>query len=377
MATKIMYLIDCYGGPHAGTEGQLLQLVQHLDRTRYEPSMTLLRRSEYLERNGFACPVFVLDVPKLASVRAVVRMVRFAFMLRRRNYRLVHCFFNDSSLIAPPFLRLFGIRVLVSRRDMGFWYTRGTIAALRLARAFVDRYVANSHAVKRLVQDSERVAGDKITVIYNGYSSNAGDSLAPATGLPRELLDPVLVIGIVANLRPIKRIETLVEAFATVSTKFPDARLVIIGDTSSSEAIPTLDKLVTLAARLGVRERVIFTGRVENARAYIERLSIAVLCSESEGLSNSIIEYMQAARPIVCTDTGGNPELIQDGHSGFLVPVGDAAALVDRLSRLLSDRDLAHRLGRNAQAAVRSYTHTRMVSEQMACYDLVLQQTRI
>jgi len=132
MTIKIMYLVDQYQGPQAGTEGQLLQLLLHLDRSRYEPSLTLLRDTEYSRRNAFPCPVRVLGITKLASLRAIIGMFRYAFMLRRENYRLVHCFFNDSALIAPFFLWLFGIRVLVSRRDMGFWYTPGNLVVLRV-----------------------------------------------------------------------------------------------------------------------------------------------------------------------------------------------------------------------------------------------------
>src|SRR4026209_1618283 len=154
---KIMYLIDHYQGPPAGTEGQLLQLIRHLDRSRYEPSLTLLRDSEYVQRNLFPCPVRVLGITRLVSVRAVVGRLRYGFALRRENYRLVHCYFNDSALIAPFFLRLFGIRVLVSRRDMGFWYTPQNLFVLRLVVRFVDRYVANSHMVKQQVQAQERV----------------------------------------------------------------------------------------------------------------------------------------------------------------------------------------------------------------------------
>jgi glycosyltransferase involved in cell wall biosynthesis len=184
------------------------------------------------------------------------------------------------------------------------------------------------------------------------------------------------VVGIVANLKPIKRIDTLMEAFALVGAQYPESRLVIVGDTVSQEGSGTLDRLEAMAFRLGVRERVIFTGLVDDPMPYINRFTVAVLCSESEGLSNSIIEYMQAGRPIICTNTGGNPELVKDGHNGFLIPVGDVNALADRLERLLSDSVLARRMGKTGYEAVRSYTHTRMVTEQMTCYDAVLSAGR-
>lgn len=374
-----MYLVDHYLGPQAGTEKQLFQLVQYLDRSRYEPSMTVFRDSEYIERNLFPCPVRVLGITKLASIRTVLRIVRYVLTLRREGYRLVHCFFNDSSLIAPFFLWLFGIRALVSRRDMGFWYTPRNVAVLRLVAPFVDRYVANSQAVKRIVQQQEWAPSGKVSVIYNGYVLHAQNSSEIDDAMKLfEIAGEDPVVGIVANLKPIKRIDTLIEAFALVNRQYPDARLAIVGsDNLSPNGTSMLADLKGLAYRLGIHERVIFTGRLDNPIFYINRFAVAVLCSESEGFSNSIIEYMQAGRPIICTDTGGNPELVQDGCNGFLIPVGDSGALADRLVRLLSDSALACRLGEAARKTVQSlYTHTHMVSEQMACYDDVLSDGR-
>lgn len=371
-----MYLVDYYASPQAGTEGQLLQLIQHLDRSRYEPAITVLRNSEYIKRNPFPCPVRVLGITRLASMAAIFKVLRYALSLRRENYCLVHCFLNDSSLIGPPLLRLFGIRMVVSRRDLGFWYTPWNLAVLRIAALFVDRYVANSQAVKGVVQQREWVPGEKISVIYNGCAARLeqGEQVADLTkryGIP----DSAPLIGIVANLRPIKRIDTLLAAFALIGNRFPKARLMIIGDDGPSQQGRSMrGELESLAGQLGVSRRVIFTGRLDDPAPLINQFTVAVLCSESEGFSNSIIEYMQAGRPIVCTDIGGNPELIQDGYNGFLVPVRDANALADRLLRLLSDRNLACRLGETARDAVLNhYTPTRMVTEQMACYDKILQ----
>ncbi len=376
MTIKMMCLVDHYPGPQAGTEGQLLQLVQYLDRSRYDPCVTVFRGSEYIEHNLFPCPVRVLDITKLASFRTIFKMVCYALALRREGYRLVHCFFNDSSMIAPFFLKLFGIRVLVSRRDMGFWYTPKNLVVLRLVAPFVDCYVANSHAVKQLVQQREWISGRKISVIYNGYDFSTENANPTVTTKIPGVPDGVPVVGIVANLRPIKRIDTLVEAFALVGKQCSDAYLVIVGDKESKQAVKTLNELEALACRLGIRERVIFVGRVEDPMPYINRFNVAVLCSESEGFSNSIIEYMRAVRPVICTDTGGNPEVVKDGHNGFLVPVGDIGALADRLLRLFADSILARRLGKAGYETICAYTHTRMVTEQMACYDQILSGSR-
>lgn len=370
MAVKIMYLMDYYAGSHGGTERQLLQLIEFLDHARYEPAITLLRGTEYVEHNRFPCPLEVLGIHTLFSPRSIFKLLVFALRIRQKNFRLVHCFFNDSSLISPLF-KLFGIRIIVSRRDMGFWYTPRNLMILRLAVPFIDHYVANSWAVKRVVEQQESVPASKISVIYNGYVCNTkADGESRDMNELSEIPNHAPIIGIVANLSPIKRLDTLIEAFGQISSQYPEARLVIIGNSYDPKM---RDPLVELARRLGVNERVIFTGSVKEPSPYIKRFDIAVLCSASEGFSNSLIEYMQTGRPVVCTATGGNPELVRDGYNGFLFPVGDARILADRLARLLSDKALAQRLGEAGRETVCSnFTQIRMVTEQMACYDDIL-----
>jgi glycosyltransferase involved in cell wall biosynthesis len=355
----------------------MLQLIEGLDRSRYEPSVVLLRSTGKGACGVFPCPVEILGVERLASLGAVRSLVRCAGRLGANGVRLVHCFFNDASVVAPIF-RLFGMRILVSRRDMGFWYTPLVLAALRLGSPFVDRYVANSEAVRELVSRRERVARDRISVIYNGYRGRCVSAL-PGEVPPQlaDIPDGAPIVGLVANLRPIKRIDTLIEAFARIRTDCPDAWLVIVGsDGPDPTGGSLMESLSALASRLGIGHRVMFTGQVNNAAPCIDRFSVAVLCSDSEGFSNAIIEYMQAGRPTVCTCVGGNPELIQDGYNGFLVPVGDAEALAGRVIELLSDEGLARRLGTAALESVRTtYSDVRMIGEQMACYDRILNRS--
>ena len=379
MATKVMYLLDRYEGPQAGTEGQLLQLLEHLDRTRFEPAMAVLRTSEYIEHHTLPCAVQTLGITRLLSSRSIIKLTRFAAGLRREGFRLVHCFFNDVSIIAPPLLRMFGLRVIVSRRDMGFWYRPWNLALLRIVAPFVDRYVTNSQAVKRIVEDREWIPSWKATVIYNGYlptpTTNTDANKAPCIA-PLPGHGPI--VGMVANLRPIKRIDQLIKAFALVRRQHRDARLVVVGGDSLNENGVSMKKeLDALADSLGIRDWIDFPGSSKDPAAFIRQFSVAVLCSESEGFSNSLIEYMQLGRPVVCTNTGGNPELIEDGVNGFLVPVGDVATLADRIGRLLGDPITADRFGEAARETVRSsYSHVRMVTEQMACYDAVVSGRR-
>jgi glycosyltransferase involved in cell wall biosynthesis len=373
---KIMYLADAYETRNAGTEGQLYHLLAGLNETRFHAQLTLLRPSTYVRDYGMPCAVRVLGISKVARLSSMATLFRYAWQLKQEGFDLVHIFLNDSSIAAPPFLKAAGRCVLVSRRDMGFWYVSGILTALRLADRFVDHFVVNSEAVKRVVHEKERVPLERISVIYNGYRPREGNDAAPTVqqfGIP--VNSPV--VGVVANLRPIKRIDDLILAFANVAQRHPSARLVIVGaDTVNEEGRSTRKALEDLASDLGIRETVCFTGSVEDPSALVDGFDVAVLCSESEGFSNAIVEYMQAGKPTICTRTGGNPELVVDGETGFLVEPGDADGLAERIAFLLENPDLAVRLGERAKREAGSrYSLDRMLEQQTALYERLAAQT--
>jgi len=346
MKTKIMYLIDVYRDPYAGTERQLYNLISGLDRSRFEPALTLFRRSEHIDKHGFPCQVDVLNISKLFSLRTLFCMIGFARMLKKNDYRLVHIFFNDASLIAPLILKAAGIKVIISRRDMGFWYTPANLAILRFNRFFIDSVVVNSNAVKQITRDKEWILADRIQIIYNGYAADATKSfkMAEQSKLPFRNAQ-TRIIGIVANIRPVKRIDDLVHAFRLLRKKRQDIELVIVG---SGDHRP----LEKLAQEFNLADHVHFLGARTDVMSLLKQFDVAVLCSDSEGLSNAIIEYIQAGVPVVCTDTGGNNELVINGETGYLVPVGDIGLLAEKLNRILDDPGRAAAMAQLASARV-------------------------
>ena len=139
-----------------------------------------------------------------------------------------------------------------------------------------------------------------------------------------------VVIGCVANLRPIKNIDGLMRAAVRVLERFPNARFEVAGD---GEQRAELEKLHT---ELKLGERFILRGSVADVPGFLCGVDVAVLPSHSEGMSNALLEYMAAGKPVVATNVGANPKLL-GGGCGVLVPNGDEAALVGALCELLSD----------------------------------------
>jgi len=146
----------------------------------------------------------------------------------------------------------------------------------------------------------------------------------------------------------------LLESFGRVLERHPEARLVLAGYGDLRE------ELEHRAAELGLQERVLFPGRLDRARAadYIGAADVYAVPSvldqagNVDGLPNTLLEGMSAARPIVASRVAGIPDVIADGLHGFLVPPGDHAALAGAITRLLDDRGLAQRLGEQARRRV-------------------------
>src|SRR5690606_15567350 len=184
-------------------------------------------------------------------------------------------------------------------------------------------------AVKCVTAEREPIPQSKIHVVYNGYKECS--STVPVPRDFERFVSPIessVVIGLVANIRAIKRIEDAIIAVKKLGLRGISVILVVIGDGD-------VTSLERLSVDQEVSDRVFFMGAREDVRSCLRVFDIGVLCSESEGFSNTIVEYMQAGLAIVCSSVGGNPEALSHGETGFLYPVGNTDVLVDYLERLI------------------------------------------
>jgi L-malate glycosyltransferase len=151
----------------------------------------------------------------------------------------------------------------------------------------------------------------------------------------------------IARLHPIKDHATLIQAFARIAARFPDVDLLLAGEG------PLKHDLEGLAATLKVPDRVRFLGVRRDVPALLKASTIFALTSVSEAASLTVLEAMAAARPMVLTDVGGNPELVRNNVDGLLAARGDVDGIAASLATLLADPALAARLAKSAAERVR------------------------
>ena len=338
MATiGILYCIDRI--VRGGTESQLVGLINHLDRGRFSPYLCTLRPSEAFIAEA-DCPRIELDVPRLFSPRGVRRAARLARILKRERIAVVQTFFQDATLFGLAAARLARVPVrLVTFRDLGFWRVPLQEFLMRRSYPLATGFLANSEAVKQQVCARDHLDPARVKVIHNGIDRDRFP-FAEHSGSP-------LAIGFVANLdRPVKRADLFLRAAARVAREHPDITWHLVGD---GELRPRYE---ALAAELGIRERTHFAGRIAEVPAYLQKLAIGVICSDSEGFSNAVLEYMLSGCAVVATAAGGNLEVVEDGSTGLLVPQGDEQALAGALRRLIEDPGLRGALCRRARTMV-------------------------
>jgi glycosyltransferase involved in cell wall biosynthesis len=189
--------------------------------------------------------------------------------------------------------------------------------------------------------------------------SRFDDAAAPAQ-LRRELgiADDAPLVGVISRLTRLKGLEHFLEAAAMVRSRVPNARFLIVGETSPMDR-DYLGELQQYAERCGVAREVIFTGLRRDVPAVLSSLDVSVMPSLNEALSNVVLESMAAGAPTVATRVGGTPEAIVDGVTGVLVPPANSPALADAIVHLLHDRQLAAHLGHAARARIADHFSVR------------------
>jgi glycosyltransferase involved in cell wall biosynthesis len=375
---RIAYFIDTIATDAAGTQKQLLETIKRLDRSEFDPELICLWESPWMTANSLPCRCTVLGYRGFlkANLPSVVR--RLAALIDEHGIQLIQTFFEDSIFLAAlgaAFAHSSPV-LLSSRRDIGLgkgnrpWYHCLFGAALPVVNRRFHGIVANSEQVRQYVARREKTPLDKIKVIYNGVTiPGAARASVPAVFQER----PAQVwVGLVASLTPVKRHDLLIRAVASIakSKRAPGVRVLFLGEG------PERGRLAELATACGVGNLVHFAGVVSDVGPYLRQLHIGVLCSDHEGLSNAILEYMAFGLPVVATNVGGNTELVSE-ENGIRVPRNDPDSLARALDALIADPALRERMGAASLLKVRrDFSWERSMSELQGYYRVLTGQDR-
>ena len=362
---RVCFAIDNLS--RAGTESQLLALIRHLDRSQFHPSLVLLdgEGDESRSLEPADCQITRLGVQKLLHPKAVRAAWRLRKIWRVTRPDILQAYFLDASYFTVPIARSCGIGAIVRvRNNLGYWLTRKHRILNRIIRPMVSVSLTNSESGKQALVEADRLPERRIRVIENGVD------LERFAGLPEPFQQSDVVVGCVANLRAVKNIDGLMRAAKVVCAHHPHVRFRVAGDGEQRA------ELLKLQASLRLGDRFELMGAMSDVPHFLSGVDIAVLPSHSEGMSNSLLEYMAAGRAIVATDVGANAVVL--GGTGTVIPARSDAALSTAICDVLANPESARVLAKRARQRVESeYSRTAMVRRFEAFYREISRSSRV
>jgi len=332
---------------HGGTQHQFAELVSRLDQSKYNVLVACFSRTGEFFKLIEAASLQVVEFARGRWYAPSTIQCGLAWMnlIRRQNIELVHTFDYYTNVFAGPLTRMAGVPFLVtSRRDTGSMFSLRQRWALRRVFSQSNCVVVNSEAARESLL-SEGVPSNMIRLVRNGvnieeFHSN-GNQRAARIRWGWHPAKPM--IGIIANLRPEKGHDVLLQAVPEVVQQFPDAHFLLAGPG------PRESELRKYVAANGLTGHVSFLGDCSNIPDLLAALDIVVLPSTSESMPNVILEAMSAGRPVIASAIGGCKELIDHSQNGLLFTSGDSHALAEQIVLLLARPELRASLGEAAR----------------------------
>ena len=264
--------------------------------------------------------------------------------LRRERIDVLHTHAFGPNAWGSLIGRWAGVPVVIAHEHN--WAFEGRALRPVIDRELIARragaMIVVSEDARRRMIEVERIPPDRLVLLPNGVQAlPPGDGRALRRDLGITRGDPV--VGTVCIIRSEKALDVLVGAAALLREDFPRLQLLIAGDG------PDRARVEALTERAGLSDSIHMTGARTDVPDVLAAIDIAVICSDYEGSPRSVLEFMDAGKPIVATDVGGIPEVIEDEVHGVLVPPRDEAALAAALARLFEDMDRGREMGARAR----------------------------
>ncbi len=345
--------------PVGGVEQQLFTVVKHYDRERFTPIVCSLSDKGPIGAEMESAGIEVISLGSLRHTFNWATVTTLTRIMRERRVTVVRTHQYHANLYGR--LAAIGARVPCIVASVHNTYTRDRKLHRRMINhilsRFADRVVAVSESVRQDIIKYDHLPKDKVIVIRNGIDLESFQNRErSAVRSEFRIMDGVPVVGTVGRLTAQKGQRYLIEAFSQLAPDFPTAVLMVVGEG------PLKGDLQAYAGRLGISDRVIFTGLRRDIPQSLAGMDIFVLPSLWEGMPNALIEAMAAGKAVVTTDFASAREIINSDRLGILVPPQDSSAIARSIASLLRDTTRSRRLGEAARETVRSrFSITRTV----------------
>ena len=320
----------------------ILNLLKHLDKTRYESAVLLPRGAELVPRlkeagiQAIEAPIAEksLDIKGLATLRRCIS-----------TYApdIVHTHGSLSGRIAARLSKkpVILTRHWVSLPDGAKKWGLGSKVVVRINEGLADIFIATARQAAENLEQSGIPAG-KIRIVLNGAGALEKYPAEKIQAEREKLGARGFTMGMLARLEEVKGHIYMLKAAEILKAEGREFKVLFAG-TGTEEA-----KLKEKTLTMGLADRVKFLGFCENPEQFLNCIDLQINASHTETTCLAILEGMSIGLPTVASNGGGNPDVIQDGESGLIFPVSDAPALANCIRRLMEDEALRETMGKRA-----------------------------
>jgi glycosyltransferase involved in cell wall biosynthesis len=361
---KILFVIDTFTA--GGKERRLMELMKSL---KLEPDIEF----------EFALMTYDIHYKEVLdlgiNIHYLIRKTKkdisvfFSFYKLCKDFKpdIVHCWDTMTAIYITPICKLLHLKfvngMVVDSPQKQTLFFKPWLRA-RLTFPFSDVIIGNSKAGLKAYNAPAR----KSVVIYNGFNFNRTENILPKQVVREQLnISTKYIIGMVATFSDLKDYPTYFKAAQILIEKRKDITFLAIGkDTDSLPSRNMIDKRNKDYFRL--------LGKKSDIESFINAMDIGVLSTFTEGISNSILEYMALGKPVIATSGGGTAEIVEDHKTGFLINRSDPDELASKAEKLLNNEDLRLGMGKNGKDRIKEmFSIEIMTSKFISVYeDLIL-----
>lgn len=309
-------------------------------------------------------PVFTL---KMRNEADIIAALKISGIVKKHNIAVIVAHTAQALSLAIPAVKRNTFCKLIAIRRVDFHVGRNRLSRWKYSTALLDKIVAVSKAIKNILV-SDGIVSEKITVIYDGIDLNKFKKGPSADDLKKKLdiPDNHIIIGTVAALVGHKDYPNFLNAAKSALEKNPNITFIAVGSGNEEKALKELHKQLNLGANFK------FVGFQEDVGQFFRLFDIFVLSSKTEGLGSSLLDAMAMNLPVIGTNTGGIPELIENNKNGLLVEKENPRALADAIIKLADNDELRKYFAEEGLKRVQNFSVENIVKQYEMLFDEII-----
>ncbi len=352
---KILYILEATSG---GTQKHVIDIAKKINKSEFQLDIiysTDRNKNFVQESKGIFNNTIGLPIKRSASFTDISNIIKMRKIILENNYDIVHCHRTKAGYVGR-------LAAFVSRHPNiiysphGFMFCDNRILMKRFLYLKMEKYLGYVTQKLVAVSGSERdiaiehniVPNKKIITLYNSIDPSDFDDFTYINRVTEKIKDgSEIILGTVGRLYYQKDPITLIKSFKIINDRFPNTKLVMVGDG------PLEQVCIKLIDKLGLKSKIDLTGYQKNSKAYYKKFDIFMLSSHYEGLPYALLEAMIMGIPSVGTNVVGIKDLILNGKTGYLAEEEDYYGLADAVINLLSNPKLLSEFSENAKNIIR------------------------